>query len=76
MKPRVCAPLADVLSGRAMPPDAAIATAPAAHAAIRRATLIGSGAIGLWSTLALGTTLTGAVPPFLMVGLTSPSPRC
>ena len=37
---------------------------------IRRATLIGSGAIGLWSTLALVTTWTGAVPPFLMVGLT------
>jgi drug/metabolite transporter (DMT)-like permease len=54
-----------------MPPDAAIATASSAKsAAIRRATLVGSGAIGLWSTLALGTTLTGAVPPFLMVGLT------
>ncbi len=39
-------------------------------AAIRRATLVGSGAIGLWSTLALATTLSGAVPPFLMVGLT------
>ena len=52
-----------------MPPDAAIA-APAPEAAIRRATLVGSGAIGLWSTLALVTTLTGAVPPFLMVGLT------
>jgi drug/metabolite transporter (DMT)-like permease len=54
-----------------MPPDAAIATASSAKsAAVRRATLVGSGAIGLWSTLALGTTLTGAVPPFLMVGLT------
>lgn len=49
-----------------MPQDAA---APAAEA-VRRATLVGSGAIGLWSTLALATTLTGAVPPFLMVGLT------
>jgi drug/metabolite transporter (DMT)-like permease len=58
-----------MLSGRAMPPDAAIAPAPPAHA-VRRATLVGSGAIGLWSTLALITTLTGAVPPFLMVGLT------
>lgn len=45
------------------------AAAPAAEA-VRRATLVGSGAIGLWSTLALATTLTGAVPPFLMVGLT------
>jgi drug/metabolite transporter (DMT)-like permease len=54
-----------------MTPDAAISTASSAKpAAIRRATLVGSGAIGLWSTLALGTTLTGAVPPFLMVGLT------
>jgi drug/metabolite transporter (DMT)-like permease len=52
-----------------MPPDAAIAF-PASEAAVRRATLVGSGAIGLWSTLALATTLTGAVPPFLMVGLT------
>jgi len=54
-----------------MTPDSALAgsSAPPA-AAIRRATLVGSGAIGLWSTLALGTTLTGKVPPFLMVGLT------
>jgi drug/metabolite transporter (DMT)-like permease len=52
-----------------MPPDAAIA-ARAPAAAVRRATLVGSGAIGLWSALALATTLTGAVPPFLMVGLT------
>lgn len=44
------------------------AHAPAA--AVRRATVVGSGAIGLWSSLALATTLTGAVPPFLMVGLT------
>ena len=51
-----------------MSQDAALA-APAS-ATIRRATLVGSGAIGLWSTLALVTTLTGAVPPFLMVGLT------
>jgi drug/metabolite transporter (DMT)-like permease len=46
------------------------AAASEAGAAVRRATLVGSGAIGLWATLALATTLTGAVPPFLMVGLT------
>jgi len=51
-----------------MPPEAAVAASAAES--IRRATLVGSGAIGLWSTLALATTLTGAVPPFLMVGLT------
>lgn len=50
-----------------MPQEAAIA---ARETAVRRATLVGSGAIGLWATLALATTLTGAVPPFLMVGLT------
>jgi len=49
-----------------MPQPAAVSAAEA----VRRATLVGSGAIGLWSTLALATTLTGAVPPFLMVGLT------
>ena len=54
------------VSGRAMPQDAAV---PAAEA-VRRATLVGSGAIGLWAMLALATTLTGAVPPFLMVGIT------
>ncbi|TWB45497.1 aromatic amino acid exporter YddG [Nitrospirillum pindoramense] len=32
--------------------------------AARRATLIGAGAILLWSTLALLTTLTGPIPPF------------
>ncbi|MCW5773707.1 MAG: EamA family transporter [Rhodospirillaceae bacterium] len=48
----------------------AAAISPARAAALRRATLVGSGAIGLWATLALFTTLTGAVPPFLMVGLT------
>ncbi len=53
-----------------MPQDAAIAVSAPEAASVRRATLIGSGAIGLWSTLALATTLTGAVPPFLMVGLT------
>lgn len=50
----------------AMPQAAAVSAAEA----VRRATLVGSGAIGLWATLALATTLTGAVPPFLMVGLT------
>jgi drug/metabolite transporter (DMT)-like permease len=50
-----------------MPPDIALSAAPAA---IRRATFVGSGAIALWASLALFTTLTGAVPPFLMVGLT------
>src|ERR1051325_4184596 len=54
-----------------MTPAAALATSSSTRAdAIRRATLVGSGAIGLWSTLALWTTLTRAVPPFLMVGLT------
>ena len=33
-------------------------------------TLIGLGAIGLWSTLAVFTAMTGKVPPFLMVALT------
>src|SRR5690606_34543250 len=36
-------------------------------AAVRRATLIGASAVLMWSTLALLTTLTGAVPPFQMV---------
>ena len=49
-----------------MPQPAAVSAADA----VRRATLVGSGAIGLWATLALATTLIGAVPPFLMVGLT------
>jgi len=66
----LCGLPADVVSGRAMPPEAYVISAPPAHAHVRRATVVGSGAIGLWSTLALGTTLTGAVPPFLMVGLT------
>ena len=42
----------------------------ASPAAASRATAIGSVAILLWATLALATTLTGAVPPFLTVGLT------
>ena len=58
-----------MVSAGPMPPDATFA-ARTGSAEIRRATLIGSGAIGLWSTLALVTTWTGAVPPFLMVGLT------
>ncbi len=36
----------------------------------RRATLIGAGAVLLWSSLALGTTLIGAMPPFQTVALT------
>jgi drug/metabolite transporter (DMT)-like permease len=39
-------------------------------APVRRATLVGGGAIALWSTLALFTTLTPNTPPFLLVGLT------
>ena len=35
----------------------------------RRATLIGSGAVFLWSSLALFTTMTGDVPPFQMVAI-------
>ncbi|MDE1149421.1 MAG: EamA family transporter [Azospirillaceae bacterium] len=34
------------------------------QANVRRATLIGAGAILLWATLALLTTLTGPIPPF------------
>ena len=37
---------------------------------VRRATAIGAIAIGLWSTLALFTTLTGAIPPFQLVAMT------
>ncbi len=37
--------------------------------AVRRATLIGSTAILMWSTLALFTDLAGPVPPFLLVAL-------
>ncbi|TCK16659.1 EamA domain-containing membrane protein RarD [Ancylobacter aquaticus] len=43
------------------------ATAPLAR---RTATLIGFTAILLWSTLALATSSTGAVPPFLLTALT------
>jgi len=47
---------------------------PAPHpapprAAIARATLVGSGAILLWSTLALLATWAAAVPPLLLTGL-------
>lgn len=38
--------------------------------AVRRATAIGASAIGLWATLALFTTLTGAIPPFQLVAMT------
>ena len=36
---------------------------------VGRATLIGASAILMWSTLALLTTMTGKVPPFLLVAL-------
>jgi drug/metabolite transporter (DMT)-like permease len=42
----------------------------AAAAQRTRATLIGGTAVLMWATLAVFTTLTGKVPPFLMVGLT------
>ena len=35
----------------------------------RRATLIGAGAVFLWGSLAILTTLTGDVPPFQMVAI-------
>lgn len=38
--------------------------------ALSPATLIGLGAIGFWSTLAVFTAMTGMVPPFLTVALT------
>lgn len=37
---------------------------------LSRPTLFGLGAIGLWSTLAILTAMTGKVPPFLTVALT------
>jgi drug/metabolite transporter (DMT)-like permease len=37
---------------------------------LSRPTLIGLGAIGLWSTLAIFTAMTGKVPPFMTVALT------
>jgi drug/metabolite transporter (DMT)-like permease len=39
------------------------------HASERRATLIGASALALWATLAVLTTATGAMPPFLLVAL-------
>jgi len=42
---------------------------PTAAAARRRATLIGFGAVMLWSLLALTTVLTAPVPPFLLSAL-------
>jgi len=41
----------------------------AADAGVRRATLIGGSAVLMWATLALLTTLTGAVPPFQLVAM-------
>ncbi|MBK8175630.1 MAG: EamA family transporter [Rhodospirillales bacterium] len=38
-------------------------------APVRRATMTGCGAIIVWASLALLTTMTGAVPPFLLVAL-------
>lgn len=38
--------------------------------ALSRPTMIGLGAIGFWSTLALFTAMTGKVPPFLTTALT------
>ena len=35
----------------------------------RRATLVGAGAVLLWGSLTLLTTLTGDVPPFQMVAI-------
>jgi drug/metabolite transporter (DMT)-like permease len=37
---------------------------------VRTATLVGSAALALWSSLAVLTTATGGAPPFQMVGLT------
>ncbi|MDQ0304145.1 DMT family transporter [Ancylobacter polymorphus] len=46
------------------------ASTPARSLSRRTATLIGFSAILLWSTLALTTSSTGAVPPFLLTALT------
>lgn len=46
--------------------DAAL---PNPHADTRRATFIGGTAVLMWATLALLTTLTGAVPPFQLVAM-------
>jgi drug/metabolite transporter (DMT)-like permease len=45
------------------------AQAVAADSARTRATLVGGTAVLMWATLALFTTWTGRVPPFLLVGL-------
>jgi drug/metabolite transporter (DMT)-like permease len=42
---------------------------PGRHRSVGQATLIGASAILMWSTLALLTTMTGRVPPFLLVAL-------
>lgn len=44
-------------------------SAAADHGARLRATLIGATAVLMWATLALLTTLSGRVPPFLLVAL-------
>ncbi len=56
---------ASPLSSTAPSPSPAPAPSPS-----RRATRIGLVAIALWSTLALSTAATGAVPPFLLTALT------
>lgn len=42
---------------------------PVSTPAMRRATLIGATAVLMWSTLALLTTLAGAIPPFQLVAM-------
>lgn len=51
-------------------PSSSSASSPARSLSRRTATLIGFSAILLWSTLALTTSSTGAVPPFLLTALT------
>lgn len=48
--------------------EAALGSRPRS-AAVRRATAVGASAILMWSTLALLTTMSGRVPPFLLVAL-------
>lgn len=52
---------------RSIPRAAGEKLAP--RASIRRATAVGATAILMWSTLALLTTMSGGVPPFLLVTL-------
>ncbi|WP_207477791.1 aromatic amino acid exporter YddG [Arenibaculum pallidiluteum] len=48
---------------------ASLATTAAPQRHVRRATLVGSSAILMWSTLAALTALTGTMPPFQMVAV-------